>query len=180
MPLVGGSVLAGDFRVSVVAHWQGNGVLTVLVLVQPPPSSLTPQRSPSPPPLNLIGSNVARSSSNLLFKFHGIIYFFMSNTLGLILLSMQEYSVLHRGDDVDTLPPHISMRWWAQYLRSNSMVWPYHTYLVWPLLGMPKTLLYCTEYKRPTTEGINMLIITLAYQYAGFYSDVQVVCTIPF
>jgi hypothetical protein len=30
------------------------------------------------------------------------------------------------------------------------------------------------------TDGINMLIITLAYQYAGFYSDVQVLCTIPF
>ncbi len=25
-----------------------------------------------------------------------------------------------------------------------------------------------------------MLIITQAYQYTGFYSDVQVVCTIPF
>jgi hypothetical protein len=45
---------------------------------------------------------------------------------------------------------------------------------------MPKTLLYCTEFKRPMTEDINMLIITLAYQFAGFYSGVQVVCTIPF
>ncbi len=41
---VGGSVLAGNFRASVVAHWQGNGVLTVLVPVQPPPLLPMPQR----------------------------------------------------------------------------------------------------------------------------------------
>ncbi len=31
------------------------------------------------------------------------------------------------GDDVVDLPPHISMRCWAQHLRPDSTVWPCHT-----------------------------------------------------
>ena len=55
------------------------------------------------------------------------------------------------GDDVVARPPHIQMRCWAQHLRPNSVVWPCHTYCVWPLLGAPKILLICTEYNRLTT-----------------------------
>ncbi len=32
------------------------------------------------------------------------------------------------------------------------MVWPYHTYCVWPCQVRQKILLYCTEYRRPTTQ----------------------------
>ncbi len=49
------------------------------------------------------------------------------------------------------LPPHIPTRCWAQHLRPDSMVWPYHMYSVWSLSGMPKIPLYCTEYNRPAT-----------------------------
>ncbi len=70
----------------------------------------------------------------------------MSNTVSLILPSTQEYSVLCRGNDVDTLPPHILMRCWAQHLRPDSTVWPYHTYCIWPLSGASNIFLYCTEY----------------------------------
>jgi hypothetical protein len=43
------------------------------------------------------------------------------------------------------------MRCWAQHLRPDSTVWPYHAYSVWPLSGAPKIPLYCMEYNWPTT-----------------------------
>ncbi len=36
------------------------------------------------------------------------------------------------------LPPHIPMRCWAQHLRPDSTVWPYHTYPVWPCQARQK------------------------------------------
>ena len=62
---------------------------------------------------------------------------------------LRRNAVLHPGDDVVALPPHIPMRCWAQHLRPDSMVWPHHTCSIWPLLGAPKIPLYCTEYNWP-------------------------------
>ncbi len=36
------------------------------------------------------------------------------------------------------LPPHIPMRCWAQHLRPDSMIWPYHTYHIWPCQACQK------------------------------------------
>ncbi len=55
------------------------------------------------------------------------------------------------GDDVVNLPPHIPMRCWAQHLRPDSLVWPCHTYSIWPWLGAQKIPLYFMEYNWPTT-----------------------------
>jgi hypothetical protein len=37
-------------------------------------------------------------------------------------------AVLHPNNDVVALPPHIPMRCWAQHLRPDLTVWPYHMY----------------------------------------------------
>ncbi len=42
------------------------------------------------------------------------------------------------GDDVVALPPHTPMRCWAQHLRPDSTVWPYHTYCIWPCQARQK------------------------------------------
>ncbi len=55
------------------------------------------------------------------------------------------------GDDVVDLPPHILMRCWAQHLRPDFNIWLHHTSSIWPLSGLPKIPLFCTEYNRPTT-----------------------------
>jgi hypothetical protein len=43
---------------------------------------------------------------------------------------LRRNAVLHLGYDVVALPPHILMRCWAQQLRPDSTVWPYHTYSI--------------------------------------------------
>ncbi len=71
----------------------------------------------------------------------------MSNTLALILPSTQEYSVLHWGNEVESLYVQISLSFWKSSLDglASSHV------LRLTLSGTPKILLYCMEYKRPTT-----------------------------
>ena len=53
---------------------------------------------------------------------------------------LRRNAVLHLNGDVVALPPHILMRCWAQHLRPDSTVWPYHTYRVWPCQHTKNTL----------------------------------------
>jgi hypothetical protein len=71
----------------------------------------------------------------------------MSNTVALILPSTQEYSVLRWGDGMENLYVQISLSLWKSSLNglASSHV------LRLTLSGAPIILLYCTEYKRPTT-----------------------------
>ncbi len=45
-------------------------------------------------------------------------------------VGMQSCTPAIGGDDVLARPAYIPMRCWAQHLRPDSTVWPYHTYRV--------------------------------------------------
>jgi hypothetical protein len=80
-----------------------------------------------------------------------------TNTIGALLHQCADY---YSGVPVRKLLPRCT---------STLLSWHY-----W-LTSTPECITVVCKY-----EGINMLIITLVYQYACFYSGVLVVCTIPF
>ncbi len=67
------------------------------------------------------------------------------------------------------------MRCWAQHLRPDSTVWPYHVYCIWPCQARKKILLCCTEYNWPMT-WLNMMMSFLVNKPRLILGDTHLKC----